>query len=764
MPTRIIAVVCCALIATTLMAAEKFEAEKATLLGKAVLFADARASGGMAVKRLGAPGSGLRFDRVPAAKKLAIRYASKTDMGTYSIRVNDQPPVRVNFHSTGGWDTYYTDAVIGVSIPAGATLRLLAEPGDGEWSVDYILLGKDDLGLKPDIWNLPRFVPARGHFTPDWKSLAEHQTPEWFREAKFGIWNHFTPEVVAEQGDWYYVGMYNSPDGAKWQHDDFIKRFGHPSEKGFIDFLDLWKCKAWDPARLMKLCAKAGAKYFVELANHHDNFDNWNSKYQPFNSVNFGPRRDLVGVMAQEARKNGLRFGVSYHATPTATWRLFMPASYGCDATGDKAGKPYDGKWLTIADGAGRFWNGFDPRDFYGPVHAGTVHGAFVNGEPQNPNEEMFFRQFFWRQDDLLKYRPDLLYFDTGLCHDGFGMPEAAKLIAANYYNKAMSWNKGTCDAVLNLKYPDGQEKALVIDYEASSAAKIQAYPWQTDISIAGWSYYTGQELHHATWVIKTLASNVARNGNLLLNLTLRADGSLDAPIVAVCEGVSAWMQVNGETIYGSRPFECDHEGETFFTRRNGFIYATIFAWPKDGKLVLASLRRGGGTVGKVIHVELLGQGALPFTQDEQAMVVESPREPAAVGGVEAFVLRVTQDKQWVNDDDPGIKYVGWNHECNLGGGEFNNDVHSSRMPGAVCEYAFTGRGVQLIGTKDAGWGSLEVSVDGTRPQSVSLATPSRQTQAVLLTRVGLVPGPHVIKIVNKAEAMAAIDAFDVRP
>ena len=144
--------------------AEKLEAENAVILGKATVFADPKASRATAVKALGQRGSGLRFDNAPAAKKLAIRYASKTEMGTYSVQVNDRPPVKVNFHSTGAWDTYYTNAIIDVDIPAGATLKLLSQEGDGEWSIDYILLGTDDLGLKPDIWNLPRFVPAAGKY------------------------------------------------------------------------------------------------------------------------------------------------------------------------------------------------------------------------------------------------------------------------------------------------------------------------------------------------------------------------------------------------------------------------------------------------------------------------------------------------------------------------------------------------------------------------------------------------------------------------
>jgi alpha-L-fucosidase len=747
------------------MSAEKLEAEKAARLGKSTVFADPKASGAMAVKALGGTGSGLRFDKVPAAKKLAIRYASKTDMGTYSVQVNDQTPVKVNFHSTGAWDTFYTNTIIDLDIPAGATLKLFSDQGDAEWSIDYILLGNDNLGLKPDIWNLPRFVPAAGRFAPDWKSLGQYQTPEWFREAKFGIWNHFLPEVVAERGDWYYPNMYKFEGKSSRANDDFVKRFGHPSEKGFIDFLDLWKAGSWNPAALMKVYANAGAKYFVELANHHDNFDTWNSRYQPFNAVNFGPKKDLVGLMAAEARKNGLRFGVSYHAVPDATWDLFMPSSYGSDKAGDKVGKPYDGRWLAIANGAGKFWDGFDPRDYYGPVHPTPPRAE--RGEHGNTSKQMFITQLFWRVDDLLKYKPDLLYFDAGLCKDGPGLPDTASVILANYYNKYMAWNKGSQEGIVNFKYPDGHEKALVIDYEVSSADKIQPYPWQTDTHLGGWSYdaeYPPGE-RDATWVIKSLASNVARNGNLLLNLVLRADGTLPENIVSVCDGVGAWMKTNGEAIYGSRPFERDHEGETFFTRKDGAVYAIAFAWPIGGKLILESLREWGHTMGKVSQVEILGHGPVKFTQDGRALTIDCTiQQPEMTGGVRAFVFKVTQNKVWINDDDPGVRYVDWDHECNLEKGEFNNDVHSSNTPGAVCEYSFTGSGIEVIGTKDANFGNIEISIDGGAAETVSLTDAERHPQAVLFKKEGLAKGPHEIRIVNKGDARVELDAFNVIP
>jgi alpha-L-fucosidase len=766
---RNLAAICCGLIATSLAAraAEKFEAEKAALLGKAAVFADPKASGGNAVKSLGELGSGLRFDKVPAAKKLAIRYASMSGNGTYSIQVNDQAPLKVNFHSTGAWDTFYTNAIIDVDIPAGASLKLFSDAGDAEWSVDDILLGSGDLGLKPDIWNLPRFVPATGKYAPDWKSLDQYQTPEWFREAKFGIWNHFTVQVVAEAGDWYYPRMYKSEGKDTPANADFIKRYGHPSEKGFIDFLDMWKCQAWDPEKLMKLYADAGGKYFVQLGNHHDNFDNWDSKYQPFNSVNFGPKKDLVGLMAREARKNGLRFGISYHVTRDCTWNIFMPSAQGCDATGDKAGKPYDGQWLSLANGAGKFWEGFDPRDFYGPIHKSgyyPVKDPAVLMEPSDPNSEAFSRQILWRSDDMLKYKPDLIYFDSGLQPMG-GMPETAKLITANYYNKNMAWNHGRLEGVVNFKNPMGHEHSLTIDYEVSAAEKIMPYAWQTDSHVAGWSYdsvYSLPTLKNATWVIKSLASNVARNGNLLLNMPQRADGHLDAPVIELCKNIGLWLKANGEAIYGSRPFERDCEGETFFTRRAGFVYATTFAWPADGKLTLASLKKGGATLGNVTAVELLGQGPVKFIQDDKALTLECPNHPAEAGGVKAFVFKLTQDKVWINDDDPGVSYLGWAHECNLDKGEFNNDLLTSDIFGGICQYRFAGSEIQVIGTKDAGFGSMQVSIDGGAPQNVALDSSSRQVQSVLFKKSGLSKGPHTIKIVNNGEGPVNLDGLIV--
>ena len=184
---------------------------------------------------------------------------------------------------------------------------------------------------------------ADGKFQPTWESLKQYETPEWFRDAKFGIWAHWGPQCQPERGDWYARHMYSE---GHWQYQDHLARYGHPSKHGFKDVIHEWKAEKWDPDKLLALYKRAGAEYFIALANHHDNFDNYDSKYQPWNSVNLGPKKDLIGGWAKAARSNGMRFGVSVHAAHAWSW---YETAQGADKEGPLAGVPYDGK-LTKAD------------------------------------------------------------------------------------------------------------------------------------------------------------------------------------------------------------------------------------------------------------------------------------------------------------------------------------------------------------------------------------------------------------------------------
>ena len=196
---------------------------------------------------------------------------------------------------------------------------------------------------------------APGKFAPTWDSLKQYRVPEWFRDAKFGIWAHWGPQCQPERGDWYARNMYSQ---GQRDYQDHLERYAHPSKLGFKDVIHAWHAEKWDPDKLIALYKRAGAQYFFALANHHDNFDNWDSKYQPWNAVRLGPQKDLIGGWAAAARKHGLRFGVSVHAAHAWSW---YEVAQGSDRTGPRAGVPYDGK-LTKADGRGRWWDGYDWR------------------------------------------------------------------------------------------------------------------------------------------------------------------------------------------------------------------------------------------------------------------------------------------------------------------------------------------------------------------------------------------------------------------
>jgi alpha-L-fucosidase len=201
-----------------------------------------------------------------------------------------------------------------------------------------------------------------GKFQPTWDSLKQYQVPEWYQDAKFGMWAHWGPQCEAEDGDWYARNMYQ--EGSR-QYKDHLAKYGPPSVFGFKDIIHLWKAENWDPEKLVALYKDAGAKFFVALADHHDNFDNWDSKYQPWNSVAMGPQKNLIGGWAKAARDNGLPFGVTIHAAHAWSW--YEP-SQGADKTGPLAGVPYDGK-LNKADGKGKWWDGLDPQDLYAQNH-----------------------------------------------------------------------------------------------------------------------------------------------------------------------------------------------------------------------------------------------------------------------------------------------------------------------------------------------------------------------------------------------------------
>ncbi len=523
---------------------------------------------------------------------------------------------------------------------------------------------------------------APGKFQATWESLAaNYQCPDWFRDAKFGIWAHWTAQCVPEQGDWYARNMYiqGSP-----QYNYNVEHYGHPSKFGFMEFDNLWKAENWDPDKLMDLYKRAGAKYFVALANHHDNFDAYDSKYHEWNSVNVGPKKDIVGIWARAARARGLRFGVTNHSSHA--WHWFQ-AAYGHDVEGPLAGAPYDAAVLTKADGKGKWWDGLDPQELYAglrmpmPNDIRTIKEAdawhrkndAVWHEDVPPNDDGYSNKWFYRTQDLVdKYHPDLLYFDD----DELPLGQAGLDIAAHFYNANIAYHNGSLEAVLNAKHPQPAHRpAFVADYERGVAEQIRPDPWQTDTCIGSWHYERSLFEEHkyktVSQVVHMLVDIVSKNGNLLLNIPVRGDGTIDGDEIAFLGGMAKWMDINSEAIFGTRPWTAYGEGPsteekaetgTFggardvrskpytsqdirFTTKADAIYAIFLDWPADGKITVKSFAAGGAQAparlsNEIAGVSLLGSDQkLAWTRDGGGLHVALPD---ARPGNDAYSLKVT--------------------------------------------------------------------------------------------------------------------------
>jgi len=504
---------------------------------------------------------------------------------------------------------------------------------------------------------------APGPFQPSWESIAKYQCPDWFRDAKLGIWAHWSAQCVPEQGDWYAKHMYEQ---GHVQYKFHVERYGHPSKIGFKDICHMWKAENWDPDKLIRLYKQAGAKYFVALANHHCNFDCWNSKYHPWNSVNIGPKKDLVGLWAETARKHGLRFGVTVHAARAWSW---YEVAHGSDKEGPLKGVLYDGN-LTRADGKGLWWEGYDPQELYCRAH-----------KPGEQPDQAYIDSFYNRVIDLVdSYRPDLLYFDDGVLPLN-KVSDAGLRIAAHYYNASMQWHGGQNEAVMNTKgLNEEQRRCLVWDIERGRADRLEPYPWQTDTCIGSWHYNRGIFEKHgyktATTVITTLIDIVSKNGNLLLNIPVRGDGTIDEDEVKVLQDMARWVVVNGEAIYCTRPWVIFGEGpadvsagnfgeskarpytadDIRFTTRGETIYAFALGWP-SGKLVIKSMGTTSPlVVGDVSDVRLLGHdGNLEWTRGEDGLAITLP---AAKPCEHAYALKITGLKTRADADTSNLPYV----------------------------------------------------------------------------------------------------------
>lgn len=500
-------------------------------------------------------------------------------------------------------------------------------------------------------------------FTPDWASLQKYTVPEWYRDAKFGIWAHWGPQCQPGYGDWYAREMYQEGSDKYKYH---LNRYGHPSTFGFKDVINEWKAEAWDPEELVRLYKSAGARYFMALANHHDNFDNYDSRFQSWNSTRLGPKKDLIGGWAKAAKELGLRFGVSVHAAHAWSW---YETAQRADKSGPYAGIPYDGK-LTMADGKGKWWEGYDPQALYAQNHALSensiddhmIHRQWNWGNGVSVPGKEYCNKFLDRTIDLIdQYEPDIVYFDdTAL--PLWPISDVGLTIAAHYYNSSVK-KKGAVDVVINGKILDEQQrKCMVWDIERGSSNSVEPFVWQTCTCIGNWHYdqqvYERDRYKSAKNVIQILCDVVSKNGNLLLSVPVKGNGTIDEKERAIVEEVGAWMKINSEAIYSTRPWKIFGEGpaiataapltaqgfnegkskpldaEDFrFTRKNNTLYAIFFGWPQNGSLMIRSLANE-----RFQRVTLLGyNGAIESSKDTNGVMIKLPDQKP---GNNAYVLK----------------------------------------------------------------------------------------------------------------------------
>jgi len=461
-------------------------------------------------------------------------------------------------------------------------------------------------------------------FEPTDKSLAQYKYPDWFRDAKFGIWAHWGPQAVPRQGDWYARNMYMQT-GGKWEtqaYDHHLKTYGHPSVAGYKDIIPLWKAERWNPEELMKLYKKTGAKYFVSMGTHHDNFFLWNSKFHRWNSVNMGPKKDVVGIWQQAAQNEGLRFGISEHLAASYTW---YQKAHSTDKQGDKAGIPYDGN---------------DPQ--YEDLYHGKAAADDDGWMTKNP---IWQKEWLDRITELVDmYKPDLLYSDCAL---PFGNDVGRSLIA-HYYNEDMAKNNGKLEAVYNCKEPS--KNRFVQDVERGVMDSISTLPWQTDTSIGDWFYRTGQKYKTSEEVVQMLVDIVSKNGNLLINVVQTPEGDLEPDVLQILDGIGTWIKDNGEAIYSTRPWKIYGEGPSTtskqekgqfgglkdtrpyqaddirFTTKNGTLYAFCMNKPTEDIQIKALGKLSKYSSKAIASISMLGsKEKIQWKQSKEALVISKP-------------------------------------------------------------------------------------------------------------------------------------------
>ncbi|MDO4284682.1 MAG: alpha-L-fucosidase [Eubacteriales bacterium] len=470
----------------------------------------------------------------------------------------------------------------------------------------------------------------------NWNEVRR-EAPEWFRDAKFGLFFHWGPySVPAYQNEWYSRNMYAKGLEQNRYHEE---KYGKLHDFGYKDFYPMMTGSKFDAKEWAQLVKESGAKYAGPVSEHSDNFSLWDSKVNPVNSVNYGPKRDIVGECFEAFREEGIRTLATFHHQ--WLWGWFMSTDNEADV--------------------------YDPANeiYYGPALPLETNRYL----PYRYPDEKFCN--IWRDkvwEVMEKYDPDAVYFDSRTCI----IDEAHRYDIADYYYRTL----GKQDGIITYKQEDFPEGIGVYDFERGQFADPKPFPWQSDDRLEDnvtWCMVQEPKYKSAKRIVHQLCDIVSKNGNLLLNVGPYADGSFHPEAVRILREIGAWLALNGEAIYGSRPFAVAAEGPTAvadteydvekikkqviqgdeagmeegtfssrdyrFTTKGDTLYAIAMGWPADGKFRIRSLRRGGSLEREIRSVRMIGvDQELKFTRKEEELIIEAPaQKPCEL----AYVLKV---------------------------------------------------------------------------------------------------------------------------
>ena len=468
-------------------------------------------------------------------------------------------------------------------------------------------------------------------FDPTWKSLKQYEVPEWWLDAKFGIYFHWGPySVPAYWTEWYSHWMYQEGNDVRKHHEE---KYGNLREFGYKDFIPMFTAEKFDPDAWAELFKKAGAKFAGPVAEHADGFAMWDSKLTMWDAKDMGPKKDIVGLMEEAIRKQGMKYIVTYH-------RQWLYAWYPT--------------WDTRTDAANPLYAGL-----YGPkIPKGTFTMALKPVDPLP--DDAFNQEWLDRLNELIhNYEPDIIWFDNkvDIIHDQY-----RRMFLAGYYNAAHEWGR---EVVTTYKFDDFEDGTAVLDLERSRMSEKKEFPWLADISIdwKAWCHISNPDYKSTNRVIDFLVDAVSKNGAVLLNITPKANGEIPDEVKKRLLETGQWFDLNGEAIYGPRPWKIYGEGpqqiveghlserenpeavaeDIRFTTKNDILYAITLAWPDDN-LVIKSLSPSRDLLErKVERVEMLGSSEeLNWQMTDAGLEVEMPKEKPCD---HAFVLKLNFDR-----------------------------------------------------------------------------------------------------------------------